>query len=645
MKSNNSLISAFLDCYFGLENPPLYAVMIKGGWGSGKTWFINKEMEKHKELGREFLRVSLYGLTSAKEIEYEFFRQLHPILASKKMALVSKVAKGFLRGTIRFDLDGDGTDDGSAKVGVPDLNLQENLNSAGGRILVFDDLERCSIPIADLLGFINFYVENCGHKVVIVANEDEILRGFKGTSDNAEKQNSVAGEGGADKYLRTKEKLVGKTFEVQTVVNDALLVFINELNPKSRDLLLRHSDVVIDVFEKSKYLNLRYLRQSLFDFSLLIDVLQPRAQEKEDLIEELLCTHFALSFELKSGRLVVDDINKSIRSGMEFAYGETGRQLLADMESKYAPRQPTRSSISGRSWKDILGRGFLDAEKINEQVNYSQHFIEEWTPEWVKLWHGRLLEDDEFDSIICNVERKFSSGGYAEIGVIRHVVGMLLHYAEHDFGALSKSEIVNFAKSNINSLLQKDLRRVCYESGFDRFSLREIGYSGLDFMSKDSNEFREVDRYLDDAIKRAREQARPQEASDLLGSLEGDATEFCAKFMWENRTASKFWDVPILAEMDPEVFFDRFVKLAPRAKFRVVDMLQNRYEGERADIYLFRELPWLEYLADRIHKESQSNVGKISNLTLNQIATALRHSHKAMTSRIEQRAQRNGIRG
>lgn len=41
-------------------------------------------------------------------------------------------------------------------------------------VICFDDLERCSIPINDLFGFINNLVEHCNCKVIILADENNI---------------------------------------------------------------------------------------------------------------------------------------------------------------------------------------------------------------------------------------------------------------------------------------------------------------------------------------------------------------------------------------------------------------------------------------------------------------------------------------
>lgn len=57
-------------------------------------------------------------------------------------------------------------------------------------LYIFDDLERCDIPINKTLGYINQFVEHKGKKAIIIANEKEI--------------NDL------DTYQRIREKLIGK---------------------------------------------------------------------------------------------------------------------------------------------------------------------------------------------------------------------------------------------------------------------------------------------------------------------------------------------------------------------------------------------------------------------------------------------------
>jgi GTPase SAR1 family protein len=143
-KHINSHVEDYLDYYCKLPHAPNYAVLLKGEWGAGKTWFIKKYCEKLKSKKQKYLYVSLYGITNFSEIGDAFFRQLHPILSSKEMAITAQIFKGLLRGTLRIDLNGDQKkDDGTVNCQIPDINFSEYLKNTNENILVFDDLERC----------------------------------------------------------------------------------------------------------------------------------------------------------------------------------------------------------------------------------------------------------------------------------------------------------------------------------------------------------------------------------------------------------------------------------------------------------------------------------------------------------------------
>lgn len=190
----NSHIETYLDYYCRLSHAPGFAVLLKGQWGSGKTWFINKYRENREGQNQKCFYVSLYGMTSCSEIEDAFFQQLHPILSSKGMAITSKILKGLVKGTLKIDLNDDRRNDGTLNVQIPEVNLPEYLKNADKRILIFDDLERCKIDLSNILGYINYFVEHQELKVILVANEDELLKN--------------------DSYKVIKEKLIGKTFGV-----------------------------------------------------------------------------------------------------------------------------------------------------------------------------------------------------------------------------------------------------------------------------------------------------------------------------------------------------------------------------------------------------------------------------------------------
>ena len=175
----NKHINEFLDYYIKLENPQ-YAVLLKGKWGSGKTHFINeykKELDKNKQ---KYIYVSLYGVNTYDEIETKFLEAIYPRLYNKKTIFAGKIAKQLLKATLKIDWNDDGKADGNVNIQIPNFKPEDLLNTKD-YILIFDDLERCSINIINLLGFINFFVEHQSYKVILIANEEELEKTEKYT--------------------------------------------------------------------------------------------------------------------------------------------------------------------------------------------------------------------------------------------------------------------------------------------------------------------------------------------------------------------------------------------------------------------------------------------------------------------------------
>jgi hypothetical protein len=77
--SINSHIEEYLDYYCGLSTAPGFAVLVKGQWGSGKTYFIERYQSRLTEKQHKHLYISLYGVTSFSEIEDLFFSAATPL--------------------------------------------------------------------------------------------------------------------------------------------------------------------------------------------------------------------------------------------------------------------------------------------------------------------------------------------------------------------------------------------------------------------------------------------------------------------------------------------------------------------------------------------------------------------------------------
>lgn len=250
----NDPIIEYLHYYCDPANQFDYAVMVRGKWGTGKTFLIQKRFLKEREergQGKN-LYVSLNGLTSFRQIDQEFYRQLHPVLSSKGMMIAAKAARGLLKGAAKIDLDDNV--DLTLDAGLPAIDLSDYFKTPKECLLIFDDLERCSIKVSEVLGYINAFVEHGEFKAIIVANEEEILKR------------------GDDRYAEIKEKLIGQTLQVRSSLETALGYFITLVrNDRSRAYLEAHVDEIKLLHGQSQTENLRLLKHALWDYERFAD--------------------------------------------------------------------------------------------------------------------------------------------------------------------------------------------------------------------------------------------------------------------------------------------------------------------------------------------------------------------------------------
>lgn len=132
-KGVNAHVENYLNYYCGLDNGPGFAVLLKGDWGVGKTWFIKDYLQRSMERLGEPIYISLYGVSTLSQVEDKFFEVLHPLLSSKPAKLAGIVLRGLVKTTIQVDLNADKTSDGSYSLQIPDIPLPEYLNNVEKR--------------------------------------------------------------------------------------------------------------------------------------------------------------------------------------------------------------------------------------------------------------------------------------------------------------------------------------------------------------------------------------------------------------------------------------------------------------------------------------------------------------------------------
>ena len=281
MNQTNRYISSFLTKYVLLPDPR-YAVLLTGAWGCGKTHFVKQWMNQLSSQIQEDetstiarpVYVSLFGLSSIKDINDAVTREIYPFMKTKlyrfgKHALnavsgvalkcdLSKISNDRIKGELNLDLD-------LISMFKSENTIQEH------RIIVFDDLERCKLPMVELLGYINDFVEHSNIRVILVCHEDGIAEEFLFQSDATKKEDTKSKDPKKCQYDSFKEKVIGRTFQIAPDVEDAINSFCEESGVIS--LTEKQKKIAIDTFYRTKYENIRTLYQSLQDYCSLLSEL------------------------------------------------------------------------------------------------------------------------------------------------------------------------------------------------------------------------------------------------------------------------------------------------------------------------------------------------------------------------------------
>lgn len=247
------------------------AIMLTAPWGTGKSYYIQNELkpflEKEENGKTKCLTVSLYGLKNLFEVSKALYLESRVSFlnnASEKVTTGKLAAKTVLKGvTSFFGID----------LSHSDKEIQELFESINfsGKLIILEDLERSGINIIEVLGYVNNLVEQDGVKVLLVANEDEIIQYKPIEGENKEEQKTVElldslsdhknGLFTDDtvKYLQVKEKTVSDTIQFkedyQTAINDIIQIFDN--TTLNNFLVPESIKSILNIMETCKTSNLR----------------------------------------------------------------------------------------------------------------------------------------------------------------------------------------------------------------------------------------------------------------------------------------------------------------------------------------------------------------------------------------------------
>ena len=343
----NEGISSFLTYYISLDDPQ-YAIMLNGKWGCGKTYYIKhwvdvyKEGNKGNEDAMTPIYVSLFGLNEISQITDAIDREIHPFLHSKFMGVAKGLAKFASKAILKTDIDFNGDDKKDATIDwqIDTLSIfnSDDKELRPLHLLIFDDMERCDIEMRQLLGYFNFFVEQCHCKVIIIGDESKI-------GEDKEIVKKV--------FEDFKEKTIGRTFTIKTNISSAVETFIREEPTNSLFKKTEWKEAIFEAFKTTGFYNLRVLRQALTDYKSNLSRIDMKLVESDPNFFKILLVQFIIVYaEFKCGD----------RKTLEH-WNSQGTQILLNFDGGNM-----NNSEEGNKVADLKGKYQVLSNEFNEYL-------------------------------------------------------------------------------------------------------------------------------------------------------------------------------------------------------------------------------------------------------------------------------------
>ena len=461
-----------------LENPKAeYAVMINGDWGSGKTYFLTHSLMKiietidsGKNKRRKYAYVSLYGVKSIEDISKDIIFQCFGKNHKKKIATadtVMETASNIL----------------TASLGVVSIDLSKVKSTLAkidinNWILCFDDLERCCLPINQMLGYMNHLVEHNKCKVIVLANEKEIgkitlnqrledkyhviLSGRKLLWNEENNSKVDKGEGISVEdlqkgtvtlfnedilYKSIREKVIGLTIKYEPemeVVYDSLILDYGK-NEKSKKYLTENKEKILKYFANKECYNLRTLICVLGHIQKVYDEMISNKYDTVkyfDKIMELFLKYIVFfTIYYRNGGKVSD-----LGLTTEIGYVELGRNIYSRIRGfKCLEKYCTTLSFSEEDFSRVVVTLRQECEEEEKRYKKSKVGLAKAYGELMYWWEK---EDDDVRKLIEQIRIEIKQDKYP-FNSYQGIIGQLLVLEHYGYEIGDMNTLIDEMNQNI----------------------------------------------------------------------------------------------------------------------------------------------------------------------------------------------------
>lgn len=599
-----------------------YAVIISGGYGIGKTHcfknILSPEIRKTllpKNDKKKYkpVHISLFGVNSLEDVQTQIFLELHSILKNKKLKLAGSITKSIFRGI--SNLGGLGSIDEY----LSDLSLNsEDWLNYNEIVICFDDFDRKSEELKnnDIFGFINTLVENCGAKVIIIANQNVLKE--------KDKEISIP-----------VEKVIGVSIEFIPEVSQVYDLIIGEKYSDDREayfkLLKEKKPLIIEAVRKNNN-NFRNLVFFLEHFKTIYHPLEIEFEhdkslsiEKDKKLESILLFSLSISIEFKNGSLSYenyDDIkdlsNKLFREDLlpiGLNNNDTPREesYFEKFQAKYYSNH--KYLYFDTIFKYIVGQSAFNVTNLKWELD-----------KYFKVENGNLSPTQQllttlgyFDCLELG-DKTYRTKTLKLLEFVDKGELQLFEYPTAFHYATRFDNLLSFNIENLKNRFRKGISK-----GFRKYAYdRQLHFRlAIDEKTEYKEDLQEIGRYCIEINKKLGELI---EKDKIIKIEQLFSSNFNAFLEMINDTNERFSHLPVFQYFSSENTYRTINKLSNKEIIELAFLFQDRYN--RVYEALAGEKDFLVNILHKIDKPKKRKIKNLRNASLNFLSKKMTGSIK-----------------
>lgn len=416
MKTNNQVIKEALKVYM-MEASADFPVLLTGPWGCGKTYLIKELIKQVKAEGEEVLYISLNGVASVEEIERRIVEAFCGDVSRTWMFKALRLGNG-----IAELIKGCGADLTGALSGINAFFKEREQGKARKQAVVFDDLERCELPLRQRMGYLEAFVEQTQKPVVYIGNEEKLFVD--------------------QEYTSLKEKFVGKTYTLVREPEDVIPILMDNkaLSFQEKERVLAFSVSLMNkIYDQLGHFNYRAFKAALWQLkqwqkSLGQEIFRPKRLELHFTCLFLLLAYAAQLGILKNIGSIGEKKTEATSSEKKFTWEDLCSLCTQFDFEMFGSFLSFNWLLSSESWTTVIDGCSFHVETIREELRQSVYYRQDYA--WEPLFRAWAKDDGETRKARRKVLIALQEHKITDSAEIRLVFELLRKYDKRRYDAL-----------------------------------------------------------------------------------------------------------------------------------------------------------------------------------------------------------------